>query len=254
MCKSSKVGTALLLISALIPTLCVCQIELNNRDQYLDPTIPVNSQNVPVKSVQFYFPLQFFPEVEYLFEFQDSSTVLVSKTYEKSNDGVDSFMMYAKVVPDVYDTFRVNWYSEQLLALQEPLLFNKPMAKEVYRLTWLPTFSNPIAIRIEKDGDQYLLYWKICNGAGGYDPGDLVVNKKKPIQKEEWDRFKTLLSATNYWNLSNLGRMSGFDGSHWIMEGSTQTRYQVVDRWSPGKESDYYKLCSFLLKLSELRN
>jgi cell fate regulator YaaT (PSP1 superfamily) len=82
--------------------------------------------------------------------------------------------------------FRADWYSKQLRALKEPIIFSDTSKKEMYRFTWLRTFHNPIAIRIEKENNNYKLYWKLCNGAGGYDPGELIIDKQKKVDKITW--------------------------------------------------------------------
>ena len=55
----------------------------------------------------------------------------------------------------------------------------------------------PIAIRIEKNNDNYKLYWKECDGAGGYEPGNLIINDSSVISKNEWDTFSTL--SKRFW-------------------------------------------------------
>lgn len=134
-------------------------------DKFINPEIKVDKENVPIDKKQLYFPLELFPEKDIKFiQLNDSMTQIESVPIESK-----------------YDTFVVNWYSEQLYAMEEPLLFNKTMDKEVFRFTWLRTFDNPISIRIEKHKDKYRLFWKLCDGAGGYVPGDLKIDKSKKI-------------------------------------------------------------------------
>ena len=95
--------------------------------------------------------------------------------------------------------------------------------KDIYRFTWLRTFHNPIAIRIEKHGDQYFLYWKLSNGAGGYKPGKLTIDKQKKLDKETWDAFVSKLNHIDFWNLSRKQNDMGDDGSEWILEGRSKT-------------------------------
>ncbi len=71
------------------------------------------------------------------------------------------------------------WYSKSLARMKEPKLPQMAKDKSViaYRLTILPTWGNPIAIRIQKEGDVYLISSRHLNGEGGYDPGKLVEQK-----------------------------------------------------------------------------
>jgi len=151
------------------------------------------------------------------------------------------------------DSFLVAWYSRQLFALREPVISADKSENEIYRFTWLRTFHNPIAIRIEKHGDEYILYWKLSNGAGGYDPGELTIDKQKTLDKKTWQEFIERLNQADFWNLSSKEVNFGKDGSEWILEGQTESKYQVVDRWSPEVNSKYYQCCDFLLSLTDLK-
>ena len=191
-----------------------------NASLYYNNKIKVDSNNVPLKKSQYYFPLKLFPIID----------------------------LYGKIVPNNLDTFLVNWYSEQLFALKEPLLFNKKMNKEVYRFTWLRTFHHPIAIRIEKENGVNKLYWKECDGAGGYEPGNLITDKSKVISKLDWDVFHNKLSRLDFWNCGIGTGLVGTDGSFWILEGATPDRYYVISEWE-GKMD----CCLYLLKLTDLK-
>lgn len=148
------------------------------------------------------------------------------------------------------DTFFVNWYSGMLRGLKEPVLFNKPTSNEVYRLTWLRSFHNPVAIRIEKDGEMYSLYWKVCSGKGGYEPGQLTVDESKRISKDEWDNFQSLLRKVNFWQMKTVDReMPMDDGAQWILEGVNDNTYHVVDRQSP-RDNDYFNCGNYLIKMT----
>ncbi|HTM65223.1 MAG TPA: hypothetical protein VL093_02805 [Flavipsychrobacter sp.] len=149
-------------------------------------------------------------------------------------------------------TFVLDWYSGQLHALKEPLVFNQT-DKTIYRFTWLRTFDNPVAIRIEKKDNTYILFWKSCSGAGGYEPGELTVDKSKPLAKEQFDNFISLIQSTDFWNMpTNLRDELGNDGSQWIIEGIENGKYHVVDRWTPRK-NNYQKCGQYLIELTDLK-
>lgn len=203
---------------------------------YLDSTIHVDENNVPINKNEFYFPLDLFPEVD----------------FDMEQDSTGTWVISPKIIEGAQDTFVVRWYSEHLYAMQEPLLFNKNLNKEVYRFTWLRTFDNPVVVRIEKTGKKYKLIWKLCDGAGGYEPGNLKINKSVEINSEKWEMFKSKLDSLNYWNMS-LGRMSfGSDGSEWILEGVDKDKYKVVTIWSPS-DGKFYDACNYLLSLTDLK-
>lgn len=149
-------------------------------------------------------------------------------------------------------TFVLGWYSEQLSALKEPLIFNQT-DKTIYRFTWLRTFHKPVAIRLERTGNSYTLYWKQTSGAGGYDPGELIINSSKQLTKEKWDKFIVLLQSADFWNMPTKSNDDmGADGSQWIIEGMENAKYHVVDRWTPRK-NNFQKCGQYLIELTELK-
>jgi len=152
------------------------------------------------------------------------------------------------------DSFRDTWYSKHLFALREPIILNDKSNREIYRFTWLRTFHNPVAIRVEKHDSIYSLTWKLSSGAGGYGPGKIVINKHKTIDKQTWETFINKLNEINFWSLpTNEKDIIGLDGSQWILEGKTPKHYTVVDRWTPSKNGKYYDCCNFLIELTDLK-
>ena len=167
------------------------------------------------------------------------------------------------------EPFHNAWYSKHLNAMKEPVIYVDNTLNEIYRFTWLRSFHHPIAIRIEKQENKYMLYWKVCNGAGGYDPGELIIDKKKTLDENTWTEFKKLLDQVDFWNLQTSERIPtrmvkmtdgslaeevtiGTDGAQWILEGRINPQYHVVVRWTPNKESTYYQCCDFLIKLTDI--
>lgn len=146
--------------------------------------------------------------------------------------------------------FHINWYSTHLNALGEPVLSDSLPAK-VFRFTWLRTFHNPIVIRLENNNDSIILYWKVCDGAGGYEPGKIIENKSKVLTIKEWTDFVSSINSINFWNLpTTQSGILGTDGAQWILEGKELGKYHVVDRWSGGKIES---VCMKLLELTDLK-
>jgi len=185
---------------------------------------------------------------------QGRSNKVVSDTttmsYESSDLHIpnDSAQLY---FPTNFDSYKNKWYSEHLFAMREPILFSDNSQTEIYRFVWLRTFSNPIAIRIEKQQNIYMLTWKLCDGAGGYEPGQLTIERQKQIDEITWENFKKLLNKINFWKMKTNVKTMGLDGSQWILEGKVAKKYHVVDRWSPERGA-YYECCDFLIGLTDL--
>jgi len=159
--------------------------------------------------------------------------------------------------------FVQSWYSEQLTALEEPVLYKgiEDRNKQVFRFTWLRTFHHPISIRLEINTDNTgILYTKMTSGAEGYEPGKIQIHETKQISKDDVQKFLDLVRLESFWELPTKiklinpdGTVSiGLDGAQWILEGSTKDNYHVVDRWSP-KNGSFKKICLYLLELSELK-
>jgi hypothetical protein len=134
------------------------------------------------------------------------------------------------------DQFRAKWYSQQLIALEEPSLWGvaKTQKTRSYRFLWLRTFHHPIAIRIDVNSDgTSRLTTKMTSGAGGYAPGKLVENHTVTMTKELTDWFLGKIEEHKFWKLPSTEDSGGNDGAQWIIEGIRDGSYKIVDRWTP---------------------
>ncbi len=138
------------------------------------------------------------------------------------------------------DSGRAKWYSSQLAALKEPSLLEKSgnATSESYRFVWLRTFHHPIAIRLDirPDGIAEMTV-RVTDGEGGYQPGNLIQNRTRPLTREQTQGFLARVERAKFWNLpaEETSDTVGVDGARWIIEGVKGGKYHVVDRWSPGK-------------------
>jgi hypothetical protein len=198
-------------------------------------TVALQGQNISLKNSRISFPdTSFIPkdtsQLYSIFQmFKDSSIFYRNNKYEEA------------------------WYTLYLYALKEPILFTDKSRTEVYRFTWLRTFHNPISIRIEKNNDSYFLSWKLSSGAGGYEPGQMTIDKHKQVGRNEWENFIKLIDQIDFWNLKTDKNNFGLDGSSWILEGKTSLKYHVVDVWTPNKMSKYYQCCDYLISLTDFK-
>jgi len=190
----------------------------------------------------------------------DSKTARVSAVTETSSIPTDSTTYYFPIksfngspTKARLDTFIGTWFSTQLFALREPVLYIDSSQQEVYRFAWLRTFHHPIAIRIQQQAGKVVLFWKLCDGAGGYAPGKLTIDRQRTLDKKNWDEFIRRLEAIDFWHLTAKGDAAGFDGSEWILEGKSGGKYHVTERWMPGEKGGYYQCCDYLLSLTDLK-
>jgi hypothetical protein len=158
--------------------------------------------------------------------------------------------------PDLERMMR-RFYSAHLAALREPSL-RYPGAgeeREVYRLLWLRTFQEPVAVRVVFSPDAgATLFVKITDGYGGYEAGRLRSRRVRALSVAEIATLRAALARAAFWSqpVEDAARRTGIDGVRWIVEGADRGRYHVVHRWSP--ESGPFKdLGLILLKLGQVR-
>jgi hypothetical protein len=134
--------------------------------------------------------------------------------------------------------FVAGWYSSQLRAMKEPSLSASPTSEQAttYRFTWLRTFHHPLVARFVLNGSgSGTLYVKMADGAGGYNPGKVVLDSTFALKQDEVQKILSLLGEMEFWHAPTelLNGPSGCDGSQWILEGRDKLKYHVIDRWTP---------------------
>lgn len=169
---------------------------------------------------------------------------------DDSTTGSTTFLIPA----DSIGAFRACWYSVFLEAFHEPDLRITPLSSpDLYRFLWLPTFSQPVSIRIESHeagGGTVVLV--AGSGAGGYEPGKVVRRDSLSITASEWAQLTDGVAAAQLWSMSAAGGRQGLDGSSWLIEGVRGGHYHLVDRWTPPDTSAYYRLGVRMMKLAGL--
>ncbi len=181
--------------------------------------------------------------------------IVLGLVYEAKAQGEHYFPEDNKNNKNLIGGDRNHLYSMELSAMKEPILYNDTSKNETYRFNWFRSFDDPIIIRIEKSKDTYLLYWKSCYNKVD-KPMALLIDERKIIDKATWDLFKEKLKNSAYWKMDiNEFAPPGvirMEGSQWILEGKTATKYHVADRWSPDSKSKYYQCCDYLIGLTDL--
>lgn len=189
---------------------------------------------------------------------QFAAALLVSAFFSSIPAIAQSFFPAGSFDPDNvrHDSFMAGWYSTQLTALQESSLLeakNDPSA-QIYRFLWLRSFHRPVAIRVEVHPDgAATVVTKIADGAGGYMPGKLSVDKTEQVPAMETNAFLGKIGELKYWTLPERDpERPGLDGAQWVIEGIDHGKYRVVDRWTPKNGAVRELGLYFLRKLSKL--
>jgi hypothetical protein len=189
-------------------------------------------------------------------------TIYSNSKFDTLQRPVDSATFYFKTKPNWQDTtvnavdsFRNSWYSKMLFAMKEPVLKNYNGDKEVYRFTWLRTFNHPVSVRLEKQGDIIKLFSKVCDGAGGYEPGKIIFDTTINLTQKQVDTTNLKLDNARFWTLQTESRdTNGMDGSEWIIEVYKNGKYHMVVRWTPEKGTEFREIGEYLFSISQIRN
>jgi hypothetical protein len=157
--------------------------------------------------------------------------------------------------------FESRWYSKSLERMHEPRLpeFVKDVNADVYRIMILPTWGNSIVVRVQRHGELYSLSARRLDGQAGYDPGKLVEAKDIELGTGDSKALAVLIQNLDFFQLPTDDDVRGFDGDEWIIEGVSQGKYHVAQRWcaqsyDPKKRklTAFLGLCRFLLDKSTL--
>lgn len=168
----------------------------------------------------------------------------------EARGGTSYFPHGGRSAPEGYHRLFAEWYSKHLRAMKEgPFYYAENVEAERYRFLWLRTFHHPVAVRVWDAGGDRFVTLKELSGAGGYEPGRLLLERTRKLSKGEWDEFKRLLDEACYWEMPTADDTLGNDGAQWVLEGVRENRYHVVDRWTP-KGGSYREACLYALSLS----
>jgi hypothetical protein len=157
--------------------------------------------------------------------------------------------------------FEAKWYGGTLERFEEKRLsgFANDDNAEVYRMMILPTWGNPITVRLEKKQDGFVLISKRLNGQAGYDPGKLVETKEVQLSAEDAQKLSALLAEVKFFDMPTEENVRGFDGDETVFEGVSRGKYHVITRWcatayDPKKRGllAFNLFCKFLIDKSKL--
>lgn len=153
-------------------------------------------------------------------------------------------------------------YRKTLGIFHEPQIVPaSPSRVEAYRVFIVPTFRNPISIRVEKTAAGYFVMGKRLSGQGGYKWGHLDRQTRRRVSQREWQELLDLLTAASFWSMptqdeeykpNEKGEVTiCLDGTDWYLEGLKGGTYQAMARYCP--ESKAFKAVGiYMLKLSKL--
>lgn len=119
-----------------------------------------------------------------------------------------------------------------LARMREPSLLKlaADMNAWAYRCTMLPTFDNPVSIRIFKTRKGMKLVSRRLDGQGGYDPGWLTEEFARWLSDDEVQEIDEKLDALDFFALETKDKEGVvlIDGVVWLLEAVDGGRYHIV--------------------------
>jgi hypothetical protein len=229
----------------------LCDIDLNYREALRYPLLQLatylGDDGLKTRFEQFNEQAAYFPLSAFVYLPTDWKTNYSVNVMSNSLKKVGDLLSQEYLVKGVESArSTINWYSGDLRAFNEPVL-NKVQSENVYRLTWLRSFHNPIVVGLEKTNHAVTVYWKERDKSG-----KIINDKSRMLTQKEWTDVVASIQAINFWNMPSLklNNAGALDGAQWILEGKASGSYHVVDRWTGG--NDIQQLCMSLVKLTDL--
>lgn len=154
-------------------------------------------------------------------------------------------------------------YLKYLIDFKEPQIF--PLEKKdinVIRLFVLPTFENPILIRVENNNGKITLFAKRLRGQGGYEIKGIKKQKQRQLNADEWGKLTQLLKDANFGESEVKEKFpepdkNGIiwicdDGVKWLLERNNLSGYHATEQRC-NKSNNFIAIGDYLLKLSGLK-
>ncbi|QSQ12787.1 hypothetical protein [Myxococcus landrumensis] len=149
-------------------------------------------------------------------------------------------------------------FSIALHSMGERGLWPVPSDSEVYRFTWLPSFSAPLMVRVERHGAVYVMHAEHLGGYPSWVDAPRT-RRSRLLLLSEWNEFLRKLTAFSFWPQSRRPSAPDDvvygDGAEWLLEGGQHGRYKAYLVWSPaavGEAGAFREACLYLVKLSGL--
>jgi hypothetical protein len=141
---------------------------------------------------------------------------------------------------------------ELFRAFQELPLYALPdCVDEAYSLTWIPSFHEPVLVRVWRSADQAFLVAKSLDSKGPSRLGKVKEANVRPLTNFEWRDFTETLKRNSYWELSSTTtEILPNDGAVWLLDGLRSKSFHWVIRRVPNES--YAEICKHLIRLSGL--
>ncbi|UHQ19304.1 hypothetical protein LVB87_14125 [Lysobacter sp. KIS68-7] len=141
------------------------------------------------------------------------------------------------------------WFGRHLAAMREPVLSvaGKPKDYVAVRILRLPTFTHPSAVRVEAEGDRIVRRAVETDGQGGFDVGEVIVDRAGTLTRTQADVMLAELDATGFWSwpAEEEGGLIIMDGTEFVVEAIRNGEHRVRVRTSPDVGTEERGLVKF---------
>ena len=132
-----------------------------------------------------------------------------------------------------YEAFGLHGFNEPTLTAT-----GKALGYFAVRLTYLPTFRHPIALRYEKNGAKTIRRAIVLSGQFGQRVGSVEFQKTDSPPVAEIDDIKKAIDDAGYWKLPVTDHVMGADGDILIVEVVSNGECKSISRWEPESRAD----------------
>lgn len=161
-----------------------------------------------------------------------------------------------EMLPDcvaLYDPYRYvgtkDKWTDRLGKFREMPMQDLPgCAEESYRVVWIPSFHNPISVRIWRSGERFYATSKRMSGRGGFDWEKLAVEDTRQLMDDEWLEATRLIRASGIWGRPMADAPPPNDGALWVIESRAHGRSRTYFRRAP--DPTFREACVYLVKLT----
>src|SRR5262249_47014900 len=125
---------------------------------------------------------------------------------------------------------------------------------ESYRFLWIPSFDDPLSVRIERKGDKYRFRAAVLQNVMSSQQLPIVTKASEGnLTANDWARLKSAVGAADFWFVGKVATPSGLDGAGWYFEGRRGKTFTRFHRWSPDKGSSTFALGAAFISLSKIQ-
>jgi len=175
----------------------------------------------------------------------DTIQIKLSQEYYRPDPEVE---LFDTILPKIYSKHK-DYFEEYYQALNEKILYNYFLEKDIFRLTVLRTFDEPFSYSLEHNQNKTLIRFKMTDGNGGFDPGKMVTDTTITLENKKFKEFMDILKHSNFDTLSyDISQGWGTDGSMWHFEYHTEDGYKLVSCFYPSDGTFMKKIYSFFEK------